>query len=637
MAPHPPAPDSHGPAPDAAGPAPDGRAVARAVAEAAREEQGGGRSLAAGIFLGRLWPAAVFPFPEQDPADRARAEPVLEAIERALREHLDPEEAERARTLPDAALKALFEAGAFRLKIPEAYGGLGFGQVNYCRAVAMVASWCNSAAIWMSGHQSIGLSTPLRLFGTPAQKAAYLPRLAGGALSAFALTEPEAGSDPARMRTRADPAPDGSGWILNGEKLWCTNGPVADLIVVMALTPAPPGAPPGRPRISAFIVETAWEGCSTGHRCDFAGYGAIHSGLLRFRDVRVPAGNLLWEEGQGLKLALITLNTGRLTLPATNTAVARQCLGIVRQWCARRVQWGAPIGAHEAVGAQVGWMAAQVFAMEAITDYAAGLVDRGGADVRLEAAIAKLFCSEAVFEVADRTLQLRGGRGYETAASLRARGEEPWPVERLWREARLNRIVEGTSEILRLFLAREALDPHLRRAGALLDPRAPRRARLGAGLRLAVTYPLWYLRRWIPDWRTPAGLPRGLRRRWRALERGARRLARQVLYGMVRFGPGLEHRQMLLGRLVDEGVDLTVMAAVLARAASRGDPASARLADLFCRTALARSRARRRTPVALDRAALALGREVLAGAHLELEAGILAPASAPAADPSPGR
>lgn len=603
----------------------DERAVARDVAEAAREDVLQGRSLAAGIFLGHLEAATVSPFPEQDPADRARVEPVLREIERALREHLDPEQVERQRTLPDEALRALHEAGAFRLKIPEAYGGLGFGQVNYCRAVAEVASWCNSAAIWMSGHQSIGLSTPLKLFGTQAQKDAFMPRLAAGALSAFALTEPEAGSDPARMQTRAERAPDGKGWILNGEKLWCTNGPVADLIVVMACTPLPGAPTTARPRISAFIVETGWPGCSTVHRCEFMAYGGIHSGLLRFENVRVPDENLLWEEGQGLKLALITLNTGRLTLPATNTAAGRQCLRIVREWAARRVQWGAPIGEHEAVAVQIGYMAAHVFAMEAITDYTAGLVDRGGFDVRLEAAMAKLFCSETVFEIADRTLQIRGGRGYETAASLKARGEDAWPVERVWREARLNRIVEGTSEILRLFLAREALDPHLRRGQALLDPRSSWLKRALTWLRMGVYYPFWYLRRWLPDWRVPPDMPAGLRGHWRAVQRGARRLARRVFYGMVRHGPELEHRQALLGRLVDEGVDLTVMATVLSRAAARGDDASLQLADVFCRTARTRNRARRSWRTRLDAATSDLGRDVVRGGHRALEGGILWP------------
>lgn len=599
------------------------RAEALAVAEEAREASRTLPSFAAEVFLGHLRPELFHPFPQQSAEDRAIGDEVLARIETVLREEIDPDEVDRTGEIPAKALERLREADAFRLKLPTKYGGLGLSQMNYNRVVALVGSWCGSTAIWMSGHQSIGVPTPLKLFGTDEQRERYLPRLAESDLSAFALTEPEVGSDPARMETIAERDPDGDGWILNGEKLWCTNGPVADVLIVMARTPDL--VVNGRPRkqISAFIVETSWPGFETIHRCEFMGYGGIQSGLLKFTNIRVPKENLLWKEGKGLKLALVTLNTGRLTLPATNTAVGKQCLSIVRRWASRREQWGAPVGRHEAVGVQIGWIASHTFAMDAITDYVAALADRGDSDIRLEAAMAKLWCSETVFHIADRTMQIRGGRGYETQSSLKARGDDAFPVERIFREARLNRIVEGTSEIMRLFLAREALDPHLSRAGALADPEAGRGAKAWAVIKAMPYYTGWFLRRCLPTFGVPSDIPSELRGHWRALRRGARRLARRMFYAMVRNGPALEHRQGVLGRLVDEGADLVVMGATISRAAQLGDPGSIELADLFCQHARARIDARHVVRDSLSRAGAKVAANVLAGRHLDLEAGIL--------------
>ena len=600
----------------------DAAAAAREMAESSREDTRTHPSFAAELFLGRMAGHLLHPFPEQDPADRELAEPVLAELERALKTAIDPERVDREDLIPAEALEQMKAASAFRLKLPTWAGGLGFSQTNYGRAVALAASWSNAVAIWMSGHQSIGVSTPLKLFGTEAQKQAYLPRLAAGEMSAFALTEPQAGSDPARMEAHAEPHPDG-GWVLNGEKLWCTNGPEADILIVMARTPDRIVGGKARKQISAFIVESSWPGFETTHVCKFMGYGGIRSGVLRFRDVRVPAENLLGEQGHGLKLALITLNTGRLTLPATNAAAGKVCVRIVRQWALEREQWGGPIGGQEAVAIHLGWIASHTFAMEAFSDYTAGLADRGGTDFRIEAAMAKLFCSEVVFQVANRTVQIRAGRGYETAESLRARGERPWPVERLFREARLNTIVEGTSEIMRLFIAREALDPHLRRVGALAEPGASFGAKLKAALRGAVYYPPWFLSTLWPGIGAPAGVPARLRGHWAWTRRQVKRLSRRITYAMARWQAKLEYRQGWLGRMVDEAVDLTAMSLCIARAASRGNDGSVDLADLFCRHARSRIRERHHTPTALDRTGATVAARLLQGRYLDLEQGIV--------------
>ncbi|HNV86515.1 MAG TPA: acyl-CoA dehydrogenase family protein [Candidatus Omnitrophota bacterium] len=539
------------------------------TAEEAREQEWTHPSFLGELFAGNCRWDLIFPYPEPAGDDKKTGDEFLRRLESFLRENLDPDEADRLGEIPAKVLDGLKKLGCFGLKIPKEYGGLGLSQVNYNRAMSLVAGYCGSTATWLSAHQSIGVPQPLMLFGSDEQKKKYLPLFAKGAVSAFALTEPEVGSDPARMKTTATPIENGNAYLLNGEKLWCTNGPAADILVVMAQTPVTENGKEKK-KITAFIVEKTMPGYEVAAQCKFMGLRAIQNGLIRFTDVRVPKENILWGFGKGLKLALITLNTGRLTLPAAVTGSAKWCLSVCRKWANERVQWGSPIGGHDAIAGKLAAMTATTFAMDSITWYVSLLADRKKADIRLEAAMSKLYCTEEAWNIIDDTMQIRGGRGYETADSLKGRGEKGIAVERAMRDLRINRILEGSSEIMRLFIAREAMDPHLSRLMPLLSPKVPPTKKIILAFKALLFYVLWYPRQWLPRNAFPKNLslPPVLLPHLRFVGKASRRLARNLFHAMVRYGPGLEKKERVLFRMVDIGCELFAVTAACSRAAA---------------------------------------------------------------------
>ena len=559
---------------------------ARQIAEAARETEWTRPSFAKGLYLGRFDLSLIHPHPQGAPDDIARGEEFLAKL-RAYCETLDGGVIERESKIPDDYIKGFAELGVFGMKIPLEYGGLALSMSYYGKALMLLGSVHPSIGTLASAHQSIGVPEPVKMFGTREQKEAFLPRCAEGAITAFLLTEPDVGSDPARLASTATPTEDGSAYLLDGLKLWTTNGVVAELLVVMARVPKHDG---GRGGISAFVLEADSPGITVEKRNSFMGLKGIENGLTRFHQVRIPVENRLGLEGEGLKIALSTLNTGRLSIPAVCAAAGKWCLKIAREWSAERVQWGRPLGQHAAVAQKLSFMAATTFALEAVLDLSSELADAGTKDIRIEAALAKLWASEMAWLIADELVQIRGGRGYETADSLAARGERAVPAEQILRDLRINRIFEGSTEIMHLLIAREAVDAHLSAAGELasVDADLPTKAR-------AAVKASGFYAKWLPQLVTGKGtVPTSysqfgpLAKHLRYVERSSRRLARQTFYGMSRWQAKLEHRQGFLARIVDIGAELFAMAAACSRAemlrvedAAKGESAY-ELADAFC-------------------------------------------------------
>lgn len=608
-------------------------AEARAVAEAARDTEWNRPSFAKGLYLGDFDLGLIHPWPQARAEDVKRGEEFMAKLAEFCGT-MSGRTIERDAKIPDEYLAGLTELGVFGMKIPREYGGLGLSLVYYGRALALLGSVHPSLGALLSAHQSIGVPEPVKVFGTPEQKQEYLPRCAAGAITAFLLTEPDVGSDPARMGCTAVPSDDGESYLLDGVKLWTTNGVIAELVVVMAVVPAR-AAPDGtalKGGITAFVVEMDSPGITVENRNAFMGLRGIENGVTRFHQVRVPAANRLGREGQGLKIALTTLNTGRLSIPGLCVAAGKWSLKIAREWSNARTQWGRPVGKHEAVGKKIAFIAATTFALEAVFELSAEMADAGQKDVRIEAALAKLWSTELSYTVADELVQIRGGRGFETADSLEARGERAVAAEQLLRDMRINRIFEGSSEIMRLLIAREAVDAHLSAAGEL----ASADATLQEKARAAVGASGFYAR-WLPKLVAGAGMdPRSysefgrLAKQLRYVERASRRLARQTFYGMGRWQARLEHKQAFLGRIVDIGAELFAMAACCSRAemllqtAPEQGAAAYELAEAYCEQARIRvdgyfDQLWRNT----DDVDHELSSNVLAGDYAWLEGGIL--------------
>ena len=605
----------------------------RQVAEEAREAAWRRPSFGKQLFLGDFQLDLIYPHPRPSDEVKRRGEDFCARMREFCETSVNGPQIEHDALVPNEVVKGLAALGAFGMKISPEYGGLGLTNLYYNRALAIAGSASPAVAALLSAHQSIGVPQPLALFGTDEQKQRYLPRCARGEISAFLLTEPDVGSDPARLSMTATPSPDGSEYVLDGVKLWTTNGVVANLLVLMARVPASDGHRGG---ITAFVVEAGAEGVTVERRNAFMGLRGLENGVTRFHQVKVAATDRIGEEGQGLKIALTTLNTGRLSLPGSCLTAAKLATKYAREWSAERVQWGRPVGEHEAIAKKVSFIAATTYAIEAVVELSSQLADDKQNDIRIEAALAKLYCSEMGYKIVDELVQIRGGRGYETAESLAARGERGVPAEQMLRDMRINRIFEGSSEIMRLFIAREATDAHLSAAGDLIDPRLPTGRRARAAAKAGEFYAKWLPTLMAGEGQKPRSFSEfgQLAPHLRYVERSSRKLARSTFYAMTRWRGRLERKQGFLGRIVDIGAELFAISATCVRAqmdwtdgagTERGATAHD-LADLFC------TQARLRTEELFaslwnngDAAESETAKRVLGGSYTWLEEGVIDP------------
>jgi alkylation response protein AidB-like acyl-CoA dehydrogenase len=508
---------------------------------------------------------------------------------------------------------------------------------------AIAGVYHSSLCTLLSAHQSIGVAEPLRMFGSEEQKRKWLPMVAKDHISAFLLTEPDVGSDPARMASIASPVdempiakgyddivatPVEGGYEITGRKLWATNGTIADTVVVMAKVPKRDGHRGG---ITAFVVPYDAKGITIEHRNHFMGLHGIENSVTRLEKVFVPEENRIAREGDGLKIALSTLNTGRLSLMAIAVGASKWATKIAREWASERVQWGRPIGKHDAVAQKLAFIAGSAFGLEAMLDVSARLADNKRNDVRIEAALCKVYGSELSWRVIDELVQVRGGRGYETAASLKARGERPVPVEQCMRDMRVNRIFEGSSEIMHLLIAREAVDTHLQAAGGLLMGDGDAKAKVDAAVKAGMFYGKWLPQLTVGKGQNPRSYHEfgQLAPYLRYVERASRKLARETFYGMARWQAKLENKQTFLGRIVDIGAELFAISATVVYAETIGREQPERktqateLAELFC------TMAKRRADTLFhelwandDDDRYAAAQQVLAGRYSWLEEGI---------------
>ena len=397
------------------------------------------QSFAKALFEGVIPDDMVFPYPELSEADRDSIPILLESVRRFLKDKVDSKAIDKEAKIPTAVLSELKALGLFGMIIPEQYGGANLSTTAYCRVMQEIAAQDGSLAVTLGAHQSIGLKGIL-LFGNEALKQRYLPKLASGeSVAAFALTEPSAGSDAAGIKTTAELAPDGSHYVLNGSKLWITNGGFADVFTVFARTRS---ETEGKPRITAFIVERGM-GLRTGPEEHKLGIRGSSTTEVFFDDVKVPAANVLGESGRGFKVAMEILNSGRLSLAAGALGVCKRLVGMSVERCNERKAFGRSIGGFSLIKEKIARMMVETYALESMVYMTTGLVDRGVKDYSIESAICKVYGSETLWRLVNEALQIAAGIGYM----------QDYPYERLLRDSRINLIFEGTNEILRCFIA----------------------------------------------------------------------------------------------------------------------------------------------------------------------------------------
>ncbi|MCL4742221.1 MAG: acyl-CoA dehydrogenase family protein [Phycisphaerales bacterium] len=390
------------------------------------------------LFWGRFRGDLVLPYPEVSPEEAARCDQLLAELERYLKHEHPAIQIDQEQEIPRWVIDRLFSMGVLGMTIPREYGGLGMGITSYNRALEMIGRYCGSTAVLVSAHQSIGCKA-IMLFGTEEQKRLWLPSLAKDTVSAFCLSEPNVGCDAGGQETTCELSPDGSHYVLNGEKKWATSGAISGLFTVMARQKMPDGSD----RVTALVCTPGMDGIDifekNRSKCGIRG---TWQARIRFTNVRVPKFNLLHKEGRGLNVALSCLNYGRCTLSAGMLGGAFSAMNQAIRWAQTRYQFGEPLAEKELVRQRIAHMAAMVYASDAVLYMTTGMLDRGDEDIMVETAACKVFCSEMGWRVVNDALQIMGGESYMTENE----------VERTFRDSRINLIVEGSNDLMWSFI-----------------------------------------------------------------------------------------------------------------------------------------------------------------------------------------
>jgi alkylation response protein AidB-like acyl-CoA dehydrogenase len=506
------------------------------------------------LFFGRFQAPLVFPYPQLGQEESRTVDEAVRQVRRFCEEHIDAAAIDRNADLPEEVIAGLANLGVLGMTAPVEYGGRGFSQQGYCKIMEVLGSHDSAVTVFVNAHHSIGIRA-LLLFGTEEQKRRWLPELTSGRqLAAFALTEPEAGSDAANVQTTATPSSDGRTYLLNGEKRYITNGGIAQVLTVMARTPAQAehgGRAGGDSKVTAFLVTPDMPGFEVVEaRMPKCGIRGTATARLAFHDMPVPAENILGPLGKGLRVALTVLDFGRTTFGASCGGAARICLRAAIRHATQRVQFKQPLADFELVKKKIAFMAAHAFAMEASVTQCAAFIDRGAEDYMLETAMLKVFSTEALWQIVNDTLQIHGGQGYFSTE----------PFERMMRDARINQIGEGANDVLRAFIALVGM----RGVGEHLQ-----------GVLSAIRHPI---KGWHTLWRFGRNQVSARLRspdvpvHSAALRPQARRLGRRVgEFGLAvqallrQYREGILERQYLQERVADAACDLYASACSLSR------------------------------------------------------------------------
>ncbi|KZC13622.1 Very long-chain specific acyl-CoA dehydrogenase, mitochondrial [Dufourea novaeangliae] len=507
-------------------------------------------------FRGQLQTNQVFPFPEtltEEQLDTLKL--LVDPIEKFYEEVNDPVKNDENASIDDNTMAAMWELGAFSLQVPQEYGGLGLSNSQYSRCVEICGYHDLGVSIILGAHQSIGFKGIL-LFGTPEQKQKYLPRVCNKELAAFCLTEPSCGSDAGSIRSRAIKSADGSYYVLNGSKIWISNGGLADIMTVFAQVPMKdPRTGETKDKVTAFIVERSFGGVTNGPPERKMGIKCSNTAEVYFEDVKIPVENVLSEEGQGFKVAMSILNNGRFGMAAALSGTMRHCIKKAVEHATQRVQFGRTLDNYGGIQEKLGRMAMLQYITESLAYTICGNMDTGSQDYHLEAAISKCFASESAWWVCDEAIQILGGMGYMKDAGL----------ERIMRDLRIFRIFEGTNDILRLFVALTGIQyagSHLKELQkafknptanlGLIFEEATKRATRAIGLASAPS--LTHLVH--PSLQESAAL----------CTKGIQAFGESIESSLIKYGRGIVDEQFILNRIAQVAFDTYTMAVVLSRA-----------------------------------------------------------------------